>query len=113
MQVDSLPEIAYKEQGALEIISLRDKDSVLLTFNELSGGVYVTHASIEGGEIKLCPFERPLSYSQRLDPITVQVSGGGQVYDGSVVLNMNCQTHEADKPHILARELLLVAKKNK
>lgn len=113
LQVDTLPSIAYVEQGTLEIVSLKDKDSVMLSFSELLGGVYCTHASIDGDELELCPFTRSLGYVMWLDPITIQVSGSGHVYDDNVVLDLEYQNMPEDSLRISAPDVLLIAKKIK
>ncbi|MCQ2348639.1 MAG: hypothetical protein MJZ65_05565 [Paludibacteraceae bacterium] len=113
LQIDTLPSVTLIEQGALEIVSLKNKDSVLLTFNELLGGVYSTHACLDGDVITLCPFTRPLSHALLLNPLTIVVSGDGHVYDDNVVLNLSYQNLPTDSVYISAPEVLLIAKKNK
>lgn len=113
LQIDSLLPVTLIEQGTMEIVSLKDQDSVLFTFNELLGGTYSTHASIKGNDIVLCPFTRSLSYALRISPITIFVQGSGHVYDNTVVLNLNYHNQAEDSLCISAPDVLVTAKKNK
>lgn len=112
LTVDSLSPVRFTEQGAMEVVSLKNKDSVLVTFNELFGEVYATHASIKGKEITFTPFERIIFSSILTGPVTVQVRGEGQVLDDCITLNLEYHNRPSDSLSLSATDVLLIAKKN-
>jgi len=113
IQVDTLRKVTFTEIGAMEVVSLKDKDSVLITFNELLGDVYSTRGSIQGNEITLSPFTRTWAELLGNNPIVMQVSGQGQVYDGSIVMTLQYSGMTQDSLKISANNVQLIAKKNK
>jgi len=113
LTVDTLLGISFFEQGAMDIVSLKNKDSVLVTFNELLGDVYSTRGSIVGNEIRLQPFFRRFVNAKVINPITIVVTGNGQIYDSSIVLNLNYSGLANDSLALTANNVQLIAKKNK
>ena len=112
LTVDSLSPVRFTEQGAMEVVSLKNKDSVLITFNELFGEVYATRASIKGKELTFTPFERIIEPSILTQSMWVQVSGKGQVLDDCITLNLEYHNRPLDTTLISATDVLLIAKKN-
>jgi len=110
---DTLIQVAFTEMGALEVVSLKDKDSVLITFNELMGDVYSTRGSIKGNEIVLQPFFRRFMNAKVINPTTIAVTGNGQIYDSSIVMNLNYSGLADDSLALTANNVQLIAKKNK
>jgi len=113
LSVDALIGVNFIEQGAMDIVSLKDKDSVLVTFNELFGNVYSTHGSIKGNEITFNPFTRPLVNTKVLTPVNITVSGAGNIYDGSIVMSLQYVGFTKDSMMLVADDVQLIAKKNK
>lgn len=112
IKIDTLSPIDLSEQGAMDIVSLKNKDSVLVTFNELFGDVYATYACIKGKNITLNPFTRKIDPSTiLLAQRTIQVSGEGKVYDGTITLHLEYHQLPTDTIPVSA-EVLLIAKKN-
>jgi len=110
---DTLIQVAFTEIGALEVISMKDKDSVMVTFNELLGDVYSTRGSIKGNEIILQPFFRRFVNGKIIYPTTIAVTGNGHIYDSSIVMNLNYSGLAEDSLALAANDVQLIAKKNK
>jgi len=113
LQVDTLASTALTEQGALEIVSLKNNDSVLITFNELLGGVYSTRGSIQGNEITLQPFTRNFVHVKVINPVTIVVTGKGNIYDNNIIMELHYSSLDQDSIMLTANDVQLIAKKNK
>ena len=57
------------ETGSFELVSLKDNDKVLLTFDQLNGDVYHTKGTLSGDELTFDAFTRTLDL-----PITTEYS---------------------------------------
>ncbi len=57
------------ETGSFELVSLKDNDKVLLTFDQLNGDVYHTKGTLSGDELSFDAFTRTLDL-----PITTEYS---------------------------------------
>ncbi|MBQ0118458.1 MAG: hypothetical protein KBS42_01645 [Bacteroidales bacterium] len=91
------------EIGAMEIIG-QQGNNVLLTFNQLAGGVYVTTAVLNDSVLSLTPFDKVIFYQRDYD---VVVSGQGHVYDQTIVFDLQ---YSSDK--LNADKITMIAKHN-
>lgn len=87
-------EIPYelKQIGQLSVIDLKssDKDSVLLVFNELTGGVTTVHAKVDGDSLRIVPYTKTISVTSGLlqsANCEINVSGRGVRYDDIIMLD--------------------------
>lgn len=55
------------ETGSFELVSLKDNDKVLLTFDQLNGNVYHTKGTLSGDELNFDQFTRTLDLSITTD----------------------------------------------
>jgi len=113
VEIDSIGSVSLTEQGSMEVISLQNEDSVLLTFNELAGGVYSAYASIKGDEITLSPFTRQLSDKLLINPVEVRAEGSGRVYNGSLILELHYTGKTKEGLRVESEKIELIARKNK
>lgn len=91
------------EIGAMEIIG-QQGNNVLLTFNQLAGGVYVTTAVLNDSVLSLMPFDKVIFYQRDYD---VVVSGKGHIYDQTIVFDLQ---YSSDK--LNADKITMIAKHN-
>lgn len=91
------------EIGAMEIIG-QQGNNVLLTFNQLSGGAFVTTAVLKDSILVLSPFNRVVDYVKNYD---VMVSGNGHVYGKTIVFDLQYTGDELN-----ADEITMIAKHN-
>lgn len=87
----------------MEIIG-QQGNNVLLTFNQLAGGVYVTTAVLNDSVLSLTPFDKVIFYQRDYD---VVVSGQGHVYDQTIVFDLQ---YSSDK--LNADKITMIAKHN-
>lgn len=105
------------EQGALEMVVLNEED-LLLTFNQLGGGVYVAECSLgQANELTIHSYERVLSLLQDGEIIDIQVSaqGKGKLYDNTLIIDLEYsgKSLSKDPVHYLSvSNVTLVAKRN-
>lgn len=77
--------------GQLSVIDLKssDKDSVLLVFNELTGGVTTVRAKVDGDSLRIVPYTKNISVAIGLQSADceIEVSGRGVRYDDIIMLD--------------------------
>ncbi|MGN0187558.1 MAG: hypothetical protein ACI392_07435 [Paludibacteraceae bacterium] len=128
------------ESGQLEIISLHDADSLLLTFNQMGGGVYSSRGTLKDNELRFEPYARTYSVVTTVtvydtvhtviggvigvdsisghnelvnDVFDITVSGVGHVYDKSIIFQLRYDGRSASSERILTAEnVQMIAKKN-
>ena len=99
------------ETGVLELVSLRDGNDLLLTFNQSGGGVYTTRAAASEETLRFDPFARTMTVD--LETYNVEVSGRGEVYDNTLILylTLNGKSVSSDKT-LQSTEIQMLAQKN-
>lgn len=130
VMVDSTEINLSDEIGAMDLIR-RSDSTLLITFNQLGGAVYMTDANVEENEIVLKPYERTLTitypYVDSLnilaDTITldrqiretfdVVVNGYGERLNETIIFSLTIvgesQTSDA---RLKGEDILMIAKKN-
>lgn len=110
--------------GALNVIHI-DDSTVLLTFNELEGGVYTTRGHVSESYIVIDPFkcnitiqsEETEDFAQRpttiLTTYATEVSGQATRYDHTLLFDLRYQgTSISDSSTLVGDHITMVAKKN-
>ena len=110
--------------GALNVIHI-DDSTVLLTFNELEGGVYTTRGHVSESYIVIDPFkcnitiqsEETEDFVQRpttiLTTYATEVSGQATRYDHTLLFDLRYQgTSISDSSTLVGDHITMVAKKN-
>lgn len=75
------------ETGSFELVSLKDGDKVLLTFDPLNGDVSHTEGVLSGSDLTFNAFTRTLEVpvdTEVKDTITIPIIGGDTVYTYTV-----------------------------
>lgn len=114
-KADTLVANLDSESGTLELVSLHDDDSLLITFDQLNGNVMATRAVIDEKRIYFTPYKRMievatdvktfdtvklelglLSYDtvivrvqHEYEPYDITVSGYADVYDNNLLFNLD------------------------
>lgn len=136
---EAYPLSLTNETGMLEVVSLHNGDSLLLTFNQTGGGVYNTKGTTDGEHIRFEPFERTISlrsestYSDTIstglgifahdsiisvsvsqtDIYDLQVNGYAEVYDNTLLFYFNYEGKAQDgEKTIKGENIQMLAKKN-
>lgn len=91
------------EMGAMEIIGQKS-NNVLLTFNQLGGGVFTTTGVLKDSVLSLEPFDRVITDAKAYD---VVVSGSGRVYGKTIVFDLQYMGEELN-----ADAVTMIAKHN-
>lgn len=77
--------------GQLSVIDLKssDNDSVLLVFNELTGGVTTVRAKVDGDSLQIVPYTKNISVVIGLQSADceIEVNGRGVRYDDIIMLD--------------------------
>lgn len=129
------------ETGSFELVSLKDDDKVLLTFDQLNGDVYHTEGVLSEDELTFDPFTRTLNlpivteYSDTIHVHTVlgtvrdsiitftktrnevfdiTVSGTGTTYENNIIFNLTYkgESQEDDERTIEGTDIQMLCKKN-
>ncbi|MGM9746104.1 MAG: hypothetical protein ACI30H_04010 [Paludibacteraceae bacterium] len=128
------------ESGQLELISLHDADSLLLTFNQMGGGVYSSRGTLNDNELRFEPYARTYSVVTTMtvydtvhtviggvigvdsisghtevvnDVFNIIVSGVGRVYDHSIIFQLRYDGRSETSDRIFTAEnVQMIAKKN-
>ena len=113
-KADTLVANLDNESGTLELISLHNGDSVLMTIDQLNGNVIVTRGSVQPGRLDFESYERTIEISSNVkyfdtvsisidgldvdtvlvkerkeyEPYDITVSGYADVYDNSLVFTL-------------------------
>lgn len=98
------------ESGALRVID--KKDNLLLSFNMLGGDVYTTDATLSNTQIEIAEFERIIPFNSR--EYKTKVSGTGEVYDNTIVVQLRYEGMSMDKDSVKleSKDVRLVATRN-
>lgn len=111
------------EQGQMEVISLQDGDSVILTMNALGGPAYSARGAIDReGNVTINPYFRQmeirfdttrlLSWPER-ELFDVIVSGHGRRYDNTIILELKLDGRSTESNHELHSDrVTTIAKRN-
>lgn len=118
------------ESGIMEVVSLHDKDEVLLTFNQTGGEVYNTKGIAHGDRLTFDPFNRllTLTYSEdktvglldtlsitkhETETFAIQVSGRAEVYDNNLIFYYTYDgKSQTSNKTIHGTDIQMLAKKN-
>lgn len=127
------------ESGQLEVVSLYNEDSVLITFDQLNGDVCYTRGTTDGKTIHFAPYTRTLeipfettkydtlhlgttlfprdtvvTYTKRETEIfNIIVSGSAQVYENNLIFNLKYSgKSQTSERTILRSAVRMQAKKN-
>lgn len=136
---DTIPVKLTNESGQLEVVSLYNEDSVLITFDQLNGDVCYTRGTTDGKTIHFAPYTRtleipfettkydtikigvkPFEYdtiisipARETEIFNITVSGSALVYENNLIFNLKysgkSQTSERTILHSVVR---MQAKKN-
>lgn len=138
-KIDSTVVNLDNESGTLEVVSLHNGDSLLLTLDQKNGDVTVTRGAINDGRLHFVPYHRTLDVPtvvKYYDTITldlglitrdtilvrerneyevydITVSGSAEVYDNNLVFNLNYNGKSQTTERTLrGRDIRSLAKKN-
>lgn len=127
------------ESGTLEVVSLHNGDSLLLTIDQKNGDVTVTRGAVSDGRLNFVPYHRTLEVPTTVkyyDTISIDlglisrdtvlvrerneyevyditVSGSAEVYDNNLVFNLNYNGRSQTSDRILrGKDIKSLAKKN-
>ena len=82
------------EIGTMHILKNKSSDNydVTIIMNDVGGGIYTAYGNIDGNEITLAPYQRPLDLKLLAligKDITVTCTGSGKLKDGVLLLTQN------------------------
>jgi len=111
------------ESGQLEVVSLHNGDSILLTMNQIGGPAYCTTGSVDSiGNVTITPFNRRMTIvfdTTRLitypliEEFDVIVSGSGKFYDNTIIMDLDYDGKSAESSHTFHSErVTMIAKRN-
>ena len=118
-------DIALDEEiGSIDIVHIGDS-TLLLTINELGGGIYTTHATLRGQNLLLEPYSKriTLTYTQQdtlthlprlyQTTFTTNISGKATQYEHTLVFDLTYQGISlSDQQILIGNQITMVAKKN-
>ena len=98
------------KMGALNVIHI-DDSTVLLTLNELAGGVYTTRGHVSNSHIVIDPFK--CNITTILTTYATEVSGQATRYEHTLLFDLRYQgTSISDSSTLVGDHITMVAKKN-
>lgn len=104
------------EIGTLRILSKDNKaEEVVLTLNQLAGGVSTTTAVVEGERLEIEPFEKTMRIASLLPngEFSVTVSGYAERYQNTLIFVLECSGESLDGEYSLTgEEITMVATRN-
>ena len=129
------------ESGSFELVSLKDNDKVLLTFDQLNGDVYHTKGTLSGDELTFDAFTRTLDlpitteYSDTIpihsvlgtvrdsiitftktttEVFDITVSGNAKTYENNIIFSLQYkgQSQEDKQRTIEGSDIQMLCKKN-
>lgn len=127
------------ESGTLEVVSLHNGDSLLLTIDQKNGDVMITRGIVSGGRLNFVPYHRTIDVPtvvKYYDTISIDlglisrdtvlvrerneyemyditVSGSAEVYDNNLVFNLNYNgKSQTSERTLIGRDIRSLAKKN-
>lgn len=113
-KADTLVVNLENESGSLEVVSLHNGDSLLLTIDQLNGNVTATRGTISDGRLHFMPYNRTIEVSTNVkyydtlkldlglikrdtvlvrevreyEPYDIQVRGYADVYDNNLIFTL-------------------------
>ena len=138
-KADTLVANLDNESGTLEVVSLHNGDSLLLTIDQLNGDVTVTRGAVSGNTLHFVAYNRMLEVPTTIteydtisigvgfltkdtilvrernvyEPYDITVSGHADVYDNNLVFHLNYSGKSQTTERILrGRNIISLAKKN-
>ncbi len=129
------------ESGTFELVSLKDGDKVLLTFDQLNGDVYHTNGVLSGDELTFEAFNRTLNlpivteYSDTIhihpligtvrdsiitytkthnEMFDITVTGNAKTYENNIIFNLTYkgESQEDKQRTIEGSDIQMLCKKN-
>lgn len=98
------------KMGALNVIHI-DDSTVLLTLNELAGGVYTTRGHVSDSHIVIDPFK--CNITTIFTTYATEVSGQATRYEHTLLFDLRYQgTSISDSSTLVGDHITMVAKKN-
>lgn len=89
-KADTLVANLDNESGTLEVVSLHDKDSLMLTIDQLNGNVIVTRGKVEGSKLVFADYHRTLEVPTTVnDNDTLHIGVGTLTVDTVIVRTKN------------------------
>ena len=89
-KADTLVANLENESGTLEVVSLHNGDSLLLTIDQLNGDVNVTRGAISNGRLHFQPYHRTLDVPTTVKYFdTISIGGAILSYDTVIVRERN------------------------
>lgn len=138
-EADTLLANLDNESGTLEIISLHDGDSLLMTIDQMNGNVVATRGIAAAGRLQFTPYKRTLEVSttvkeydtikidlglftkdtvlvreyREYEPYEITVKGFADIYDNSLVFNLEYNGNSQKTERTLrGRNIISLAKRN-
>lgn len=138
-KADTLVANLESESGTLELVSLHDEDSVLLTIDPLNGNVTVTRGEIKGKRLNFTEYARTIEVPTTVtyydtikidlglitkdtiiarernayEPYDIRVSGHADVYDNNLVFHLEYTGKSQTSERTLrGKDITSLAKKN-
>ncbi len=115
----SITHVLPTEQGCLQLDRI-DKNTVLMTFNALGGGVYTDTGYVDNSHISFSEAERTLllTYTNESSQQTTQyfdltVAGEGDIQNETIVFRLTYEGEGLkDGSELVGENILMVAKQN-
>lgn len=136
---DTLSVRLTNESGQIEVVSLYDKDSVLLTIDQLNGDVCYTRGTTDGKTLRFAPYTRtlevpfettkydtikigvkPFEYdtiisipARETEIFNITVSGSALVFENNLIFNLQYSgKSQTTERTLVSRGVRMQAKKN-
>ena len=101
--------------GTMHVMKSGDGEhDVMITMNEVGGAVYTMYGDVEDGALTIASYEKELDLkllSLIGEPLTVKVSGTGEIHDDVLVLTQSYWGRKEDML-ISGHDILTVAERN-
>lgn len=112
----SLNHSLANEIGTMYILKNKSSDTydVTIIMNEVGGGVYTAYGDIDGNEIKIASYERPLDLKLIPDigrEVMVSCQGKGVLKDGVLVIKQTYSTMNGSVD-VFGKDITTVAEQN-
>jgi len=138
-KADTLVANLDNESGSLELVSLHDGDSVLMTIDQLNGDVTATRGAVDGKRLTFKPYSRTLNVPtdvkyfdtislgvgiltydtvivrerKEYEPYDITVKGYADVYDDNLVFTLEyAGTSQTSERTLRGKGIRSLAKKN-
>lgn len=139
-KADTLVANLENESGSLEVVSLHNGDSLLLTIDQMNGDVIVTRGKVNGNRLNFASFTRTLEVPttvkyfdtiqvsvgpltlvdsvivrerRELEVYDIKVQGHADVYDNNLVFNLEyAGKSQSTERTLRGKDIRCLAKKN-